>query len=192
MNYKNYSDKDLEEAYITMVDYSGKASKEILLEINNRGEIDVFLSTLESNKTNKKEIQRITKEVYDLSNDYSDLDFIKQFIKSDILDSNELNNLIDSKFNEHQAILKDREINQKTIYGSLAGMTLGIIISLIFYILIINLLGKFIYYPIISVYFICYRTIKFMTKQTRDNTFVFLTSLIGTILTLICLFSIYR
>ncbi|QLC65672.1 hypothetical protein LPB248_04980 [Flavobacterium sp. LPB0248] len=192
MNYKNYSDKDLEEAYITMVDYSGKASKEILLEINNRGGIDVFLSTLESNKTNKKEIQRITKEVYDLSNDYSDLDFIKQFIKSDILDSHELNNLIDSKFNQHQAILKDREVNQKTIYGSLAGMALGIIISLIFYILIINLLGKFIYYPIIGVYFICYRTIKFITKQTRDNTFVFLTSLIGTILTLICLFSIYR
>ncbi|MCM0666104.1 hypothetical protein [Flavobacterium tyrosinilyticum] len=192
MNYKNYSDKDLEEAYNTMVDYSGKASKEILLEINNRGGIDVFLSTLESNKINKKEIQRITKEVYDLSNDYSDLDFIKQFVKSDILDSIELNNLIDSKFNEHQEILKDREINQKTIYGSLAGMSLGIIISLLFYILIINLLGKFIYYPIIAVYFICYRSIKFITKQTRDNTFVFLTSLAGTILTLICLFFIYR
>lgn len=192
MNYKNYSDKDLEEAYNTMVDYSGKASKEILLEINNRGGIDVFLSTLESNKINKKERQRITKEVYDLSNDYSDLDFIKQFVKSDILDSIELNSLIDSKFNEHQAILKDREINQKTIYGSLVGMALGIIISLIFYILIINILEKFIYYPIIAVYFICYRSIKFITKQTRDNTFVFLTSLAGTILTLICLFFIYR
>lgn len=192
MNYKNYSDKDLEEAYATMVEYSGKASQEILLEINNRGGIDAFLSTLESNKINKKEIQRITKEVYDLSNDYSDLDFIKQFIKSDVLDSIELDNLIVSKFNQHQAILKDREINQKTIYGSLAGMALGIIISLIFYILVINLLGKFIYYPIIAVYFICYRTIKFITKQTRDNTFVFLTSLAGTILTLICLFFIYR
>lgn len=192
MNYKNYSDKDLEEAYITMVDYSGKASTEILSEINNRGGIEVFLATLESNKINKKEIQRITKEVYDLSNDHSDLDFIKQFIQSDILDSIELNNLIDSKFYEHQAILKDREINQKTIYGSLAGMALGIIISLIFYVLIINILGKFIYYPIIAVYFICYRSIKFITKQTRDNTFVFLTSLAGTILTLICLFFIYR
>ncbi|MDQ6531688.1 hypothetical protein [Flavobacterium sp. LHD-85] len=192
MNYKNYSDKDLEEAYITMVDYSGKASKEILLEINNRGGINLFLSTLESNKINKEEIQRITKEVYDLSNDYSNLNFIKQFIKSDVLNSIELNNLVISKFNEHQAILKDREINQKTIYGSLAGMALGIIVSLIFYILIINLLEKFIYYPIIAVYFICYRTIKIITKQTRDNTFVFLTSLTGTILTLICLFFIYR
>lgn len=191
MNYKNYSNKDLEEAYLTMMDYSGKASDELLLEIDTRGGIDTFLSSLEFNKINNKEIQRIKLEVYAMSNDYSDLAFIKQFIKSDKLDSNELNQLIDSAFKEHQAILKDRTINQNTIYGSLAGMLLGIIISLIFYILIINLLGRFIYYPIIAVYFICYRIIKLITKQTRDNTFVFLCSLAGTIITLLCLFLLY-
>lgn len=192
MNYKNYSDKDLEEAYITMIDYSGNASKEILLEIDNRGGIDIFLSTLQSNKTNKKEIQRIKKEVYDLIDDYSDLDFIKQFVKSDILNSNELDKLIEFTFNEHQATVKDRKINQKTIFGSLIGMAVGIIISLIFYILIINLLGRFIYYPIIAAYFICYLIIKLITKQTRDNTFVFLSSLAGTIITLICLYFLYH
>ncbi|MDP5201025.1 hypothetical protein [Flavobacterium sp. DG2-3] len=192
MNYKNYSDKDLEEAYISMIDYSGKASKEILFEIDNRGGIDAFLSMLESNKINKKEIQRITKEVYDLCYDYSDLDFIKQFIKSDILDSDELDKLVNSKFNEYQAILSDRAINQKTIYGSLIGMTVGIIISLMFYAFIINLFGRFIYYPIVAVYFICYLTIKLITKQTRNNSFVFISSLMGTVLTLLCLYFFYN
>ncbi|RED26209.1 hypothetical protein BD847_0124 [Flavobacterium cutihirudinis] len=192
MNYKNYSNEDLEEAYTTMMDYSGKASKEILVEIDNRGGIDIFLSTLEFNKLNKKEINRITAEVYSMSNDYSDLDFIKQFIKSDVLNHDELNELIELKFNEHLAILTDRTINQKTIYGSLAGMAVGIILSLIFYILILSLFGKIVYFPIIGVYFICYQTIKLITKQTRDNTFVFLASLAGTIITLLCLFFLYR
>ncbi|SFD64549.1 hypothetical protein [Flavobacterium phragmitis] len=192
MNYKKYSDKDLEDAYLTMMEYSGKASDELLLEIENRGGINLFLSSLEFNSINKKEIKRITDEVYSMSNDYSDLDFIRQFVKSDILTSEELEKLIELKFNEHQKIVKDRIINQKTIFGSLIGMTIGIIISFFFYLLVIYLLGRFIYYPIIAVYFICYQSIKLITKQSRDNTFVFISSLIGTIITMIFLYLLYH
>ena len=185
MNYKNYSDEDLVEAYSTMIDYSGKASNEILIEIDNRGGLNAFLENIEFNKSNKQEINRISQEIYTLNNDFHDLEFIKSFIKSDTLTPEELDDLITLKFHQHEAFLQNRKIDQKTVFGSLVGMIIGIIISLAFYIFVIYLLDRFIYYPIIGVYFICYQTIKLITKKTRDNTFVFLTSLAGTVLTLL-------
>lgn len=192
MNYKNYTDKDLEEAYNTMIEYSGKASDDILSEINNRGGIEVFLSRIEFNKKNKKEIIRITNEVYSMSKDYSDLDFIKQFVKSETINPQELERLIELKFNEHQAILKNNTINRKTIFGSLIGIILGIIFSLFFYFLIIYFFQRFVLYPIVGVYITCYQSIKFTTKQTRDNIFVFISTLVATIITMLCLFLLYR
>jgi len=185
MNYKNYSDEDLVEAYSTMIDYSGKASNEILIEIDNRGGLNAFLENIEFNKSNKQEINRISQEIYALNNDFHDLEFIKSFIKSDTLTPEELDDLITLKFHQHEAFLQNRKIDQKTVFGSLVGMIIGIIVSLAFYIFFIYLLDRFIYYPIIGVYFICYQTIKLITKKTRDNTFVFLTSLAGTVLTLL-------
>ncbi|SHM86809.1 hypothetical protein [Flavobacterium saccharophilum] len=192
MNYKNYSNEDLIEAYNTMLDYSGKASNEILLEIDKRGGLDVFLSNIEFNKSNKEEINRISQEVYNLSKDFNDLEFIKGLIKSETLEHNELDKLVTLKFEQNQAFLKNRKIDQKTIFGSLVGMIIGIIISLIFYILVTSLLGKFVFYPIIGVYFICYQAIKLITKQTRDNILVFLSSFAGTILTMVILFLFSR
>lgn len=192
MNYKNYSNEELIEAYSTMLDYSGKASNEILLEIDKRGGIDDFLTKIEFNKSNKEEINRISQEIYNLCKDFNDLDFIKGLIKSEILETNELDNLVTLKFNQYQAFLKNRKIDQKTIFGSLVGMIIGIIISLIFYSLVTFLIGKFVFYPIIGVYFICYQTIKLITKQTRDNTFVFLASFIGTLLTMLTFFLFSR
>jgi len=192
MNYKNYSDEDLVEAYSTMIDYSGKASNEILIEIDNRGGLNAFLENIEFNKSNKQEINRISQEIYALNNDFHDLEFIKSFIKSDTLTPEELDDLITLKFHQHEAFLQNRKIDQKTVFASLVGMIIGIIISLAFYIFVIYLLDRFIYYPIIGVYFICYQTIKLITKKTRDNTFVFLTSLAGTVLTLLLLLLFLR
>ena len=192
MNYKNYSDEDLVEAYSTMIDYSGKASNEILIEIDNRGGLNAFLENIEFNKSNKQEINRISQEIYALTNDFHDLEFIKSFIKSDTLTPEELDDLITLKFHQHEAFLQNRKIDQKTVFASLVGMIIGIIISLAFYIFVIYLLDRFIYYPIIGVYFICYQTIKLITKKTRDNTFVFLTSLAGTVLTLLLLLLFLR
>ena len=192
MNYKNYSDEDLVEAYSTMIDYSGKASNEILIEIDNRGGLNAFLENIEFNKSNKQEINRISQEIYTLNNDFHDLEFIKSFIKSDTLTPEELDDLITLKFHQHEAFLQNRKIDQKTVFASLVGMIIGIIISLAFYIFVIYLLDRFIYYPIIGVYFICYQTIKLITKKTRDNTFVFLTSLAGTVLTLLLLLLFLR
>jgi len=192
MNYKNYSDEDLVEAYSTMIDYSGKPSNEILIEIDNRGGLNAFLENIEFNKSNKQEINRISQEIYTLNNDFHDLEFIKSFIKSDTLTPEELDDLITLKFYQHEAFLQNRKIDQKTVFASLVGMIIGIIISLAFYIFVIYLLDRFIYYPIIGVYFICYQTIKLITKKTRDNTFVFLTSLAGTVLTLLLLLLFLR
>lgn len=192
MNYKNYSDEDLVEAYSTMIDYSGKATTEILIEIDRRGGINTFLKNIEFNKSNKQEINRISHEIYTLSNDFQELEFIKSFIKSDTLTSQELDNLITLKFYQHQEFVQNRKIDQKTIFGSLGGMFIGITISVAFYIFVIYLLGRFIYYPIIGVYFICYQTIKLITKKTRDNTFVFVTTLAGTLLTMLLLFLFLR
>lgn len=192
MNYKNYSNDDLKEAYNTMLDYSGKADTNILSEINNRGGIETFLRNIELEKNHKTETNRIAKQVYSLSNDYADLEFIKQFVHSEIFSNVELEKLVVQKFNEHRQILEDRKIDQKTIFGSLIGMICGVIVSSIIYIILVNSLGRIIFYPLIGVYFICYHIIKLITKQTRENTFVFITTILGTILTLIITFLYFR
>lgn len=185
MNYKKYSDGELIDSYSTMIDYSGKANDEILAEIENRGGLENFLKQIELKKTNQKEIGRIKKEVYEASKDYSDLEFIKQFITSDILSKEDLDYLVERTFMEHQAILKDKTVTSNTIIGSIVGTLIGSIAGSLFLIFFVVAFGRIIYFSLIGVYIICYQIIKLITKQSRNNGVVFIATLISTILSLL-------
>ncbi|MGK4568132.1 hypothetical protein [Flavobacterium sp. 3HN19-14] len=185
MNYKNYSDKDLMDAYNTMIDYSGKADNNILNEIENRGGLTKFLADIEFEKTHQTEIGRISKEVYDLTKDYSDLEFIKQFVASEILTKDQLENLVTNKFNESQAYINDKKITSTTITGSIIGLFLGTVLGSIFFIISIFIFKRIFYFSLIGSYIICYFSIKLITKQSRNNPVIFIASLLGTVGSLI-------
>jgi hypothetical protein len=180
--YKKYSDEDLKEAYSTMMDYSGKANSEILTEIESRGGLGKFLKQIEIQRINQTEIGRITKEVRLLNSNGLDKNAIKDSVQSDILSKDELEHLIERKLVEHKAIIADRTITSKTIFGSVFGIILGSILGCIFLILAISFFGKLVFFPLVGVYIICYFTIKFFTKQSRNNAVVFIASFLSTVI----------
>lgn len=184
MNYKKFTYDDLIESYTNLIDYSGKANPEILEEIENRGGMEKFQQAINEKKQYRKEINRIAKEVYELSNDYKDLEFVKQFVKSDILNQEDLNNLIERKFNENQKIIADRKINSKTIVGSIIGCLIGSILAFLFLLLTALFFKAFIYYLIIFAYLICYFSIRLITKQSASNIIVLVSAVIGTIISI--------
>ena len=53
--YKKYSDEELIEVYSSMIDYSGKVSKEMLSEIESRGGLEIFKGKISKNNTLSQE-----------------------------------------------------------------------------------------------------------------------------------------
>ena len=182
MNYKKFSYDDLIESYTNLIEYSGKANPEILEEIENRGGMELFQYAIEYKKQYRNELNRISKEVRELSNDYKDLDFIKQFVKSNILNEEDLNSYVEQKFNENQKIIADKVINSKTIIGSLIGTFIGAFLGFLFLLLTSFFFKAFIYFLIIVAYLICYFSIRILTKQSASNIVVLISAVIGTII----------
>ncbi|TRX31879.1 hypothetical protein FNW52_17970 [Flavobacterium sp. ZT3R18] len=183
--YKKYSDEDLKEAYSTMMDYSGKADAGILTEIESRGGLEKFLRQIEIQRINQTEIGRIAKEIRLLNSNGLNKDAIKNSVQSDILSKDELEYLIERKLVEYQAIIADRTITSKTIFGSIFGIILGSVLGCIFLILAISFFGRLVFFPLVGVYIICYFTIKFFTKQSRNNAVVFIASFLSTVISML-------
>ena len=183
--YDAYSDADLIEAYSSMMDYSGKPNEDMLIEIEKRGGMASFLKLIESKKTIQNEITRVTGEVYHLSSNTNDIDFIKNMISSDILSKKELDELIDKKFESHQAMLKDRSVNSKTIFGSMVGAIIGSLLGAAFWYLAFFCLREIYLLITVPIYIVNYIIIKLITKQSRNNLLVFVVTLLATICSVI-------
>ena len=179
--YKKYSDEELIEVYSSMIDYSGELSKEMLNEIESRGGLEIFKKKILKNNILAQEINRISKEVYSLTSNETNIEFIKKFITSDILTENELNELVEKKFFSYELINKNKTINSKIIFSSfVAAITASIVGAIIFTLLIIYLTPVFIYF-IIPIYIINYLIISLITKKTRANLVVFIATFLATI-----------
>jgi hypothetical protein len=179
--YRKYSDEDLIEAYSTMMDYSGKPTKEMLTAIETRGGLEKFLNELEFKRIHQSEIGRIRKHVHELCKKGLTLDSIKSSITSETLSENEVDSIIQKRFDEYQFHVSDTKITAKTIYGSLFGFILGTLLGSLFLTLVYSFFATLIFFPIILTYIICYFTIKFFTKQSRSNAVVFVASFLATI-----------
>ena len=171
-----------------MIAYSGEVEPEIVKEIENRGGLEKFIRAIDNNKKHRVEVDRIIKQVFELSTDFKDLEFIRQFIKSDILRKDDLDDLIERKFDEHQKMSADKKINSKTIFGSLLGILLGSLLGSLFLILSTFIFGGIVFYLIFVVIFICYSSIKLITKQSRSNSVVYVATSIATLISFLLSF----
>jgi len=188
MYYRKFSYDDLIRSYTNMITYSGEIDPDILKEIENRGGLAKFLIAIENNKNHRVEVNRIVQQVFELSKDFKDLEFIKQFVKSNVLTKDDLDDLIERKFDEHQKMLSDKKINSKTVVGSLIGIFIGSLLGFLFLLLSIVIFGGIVFYLFFFVAFICYFSIKFITKQSKNNSVVFIASFIATIISILLSF----
>lgn len=179
--YKKYTDEELIEVYTSMIEYSGKANTEVLQEIELRGGLDNFKKRIEYKATIEQEKNRISKEIFSLTSTATDAEFIKSLVTSDILTKDQVDELVENKFASFQALNKNRQINSKTIIGSVVGIIVGTILGgWLLYFISKKLEGVY-YFFIVPVYILNYLIILLITKRTRTNLVVLLASILATI-----------
>jgi len=184
MNYKKYSDKEILESYTTMMDYSGKADKDILLEIESRGGIDTLKVRIKEADKIPNEIKRIGKEFFKIQQENPNLnvDDIKNLITSELVSEKEKNQVIDLNYRNFSKLKKDEKITTRTIIGSIIGSLISILIgTIILYNSVIST-SKIFYAVPVFIFGIAYLLIRLFTKQSSNNIIVFLASMLSAII----------
>lgn len=184
--YEKFSDEELIEAYKSMIAYSGEPNKEMLDIIVQRGGMDAFKRKMEEVKTIEAEKKRIAQEVFSLCGPGADVELVKKLITSDIIAKKELDEFVGFKFFEFQSILQDKAITKKTIAGSLIGGLVACIVGAVVWCLLFQYLPPVFFYAyIVVIYFVDYLVIRLITKQSRMNVIVFITTFLSTIASII-------
>jgi hypothetical protein len=174
MNYKKYSDKDLLESYSTALDYSGKADKDLVIEIESRGGIEQLKKTVAEQNVIPGEIKRIYKLVFSLHKKDPSSFTIKSSIASDILSAEQLDNAIDMAIDDAEKHTKDTSINSRTIIGSVIGVIVSSLIGAGLWCYSIIQTGKMYYILTAGILIISYIIIRILTKQSQNNILVFI------------------
>lgn len=145
-----------------------------------------FLENLEEKNKKSVEIKRISKEIFSLTEESTNPEFIKKLMSSDILSKEELSLLVHEKYREKKIILNDKKIDLNLIISAIVGIvSASLIVAFLFS--VVTFYFPLFYFPfllipvLIVVYFVCYLIIKFITKKSRNNIVVFLAALIATI-----------
>jgi hypothetical protein len=136
-----------------------------------------------SRKSIKKRSAGAVRQFYDACKIHvgADVDFIRKSITSDVLSQEELDYLIERKCLEHQATIADRVVNSNTITGSIVGVFIGSLLGSILLITCSVILERIAYFALVGVFIISYQSIKFITKQSRNNAVVFVASFVATV-----------
>lgn len=174
MNYKKYADKDLLESYSTSMDYSGKADKDLVAEIDNRGGIDQIKKNVAEQNVIPNEIKRIYKLVFSLYKKEPNPDTIKSSITSNILSSDQLDKVIDMAIDDVEKHTKDISINSQTIIGSLIGVIVSSLLGAGLWCYSIIQTGKMYYILTAGILIISYIIIRVLTRQSKNNVLVFI------------------
>jgi hypothetical protein len=192
MNYTKFSDRDLFESYQTALDYSGKADKDLVDEIENRGGVEKLREAFELEKRFAKEVNRIYKMVYALRRTNMDEEEILSQVTSDILSEVELVNLVRNHLVTIDKELKDTSVNTRTITGAILGMTISSILTAVLWYASIVYSG-YMYYILIGAFVLMsYVIIRLCTRQSRRNVVVFIATFLSVFIgmvagTLLCL-----
>jgi hypothetical protein len=174
MNYKKFSDKEILESYITALDYSGKAEKGLVAEINHRGGVDQLKKSVNGQNIVPDEIKRINKLVFSLYKSDQNPDKIKSSITSDILSADQLNKTIDIAISSVGQYIKDASINSRTITGCIIGVIVSSIIGAGLWCYSIIQTGKMYYALTTFILLISYIIIRILTRQSKNNALVFI------------------
>ena len=180
--YSNYSEDDLIEAYSTMMDYSGKADKTILNEIENRGGLEKFKQTIAAKEENKKESDKVLNEIIRWNKEGLSLEEIKNTIQSELWTKQHLNAFIENRYIRHQLYIHDKNIDREDVYKSLVGMLIASCIGSVLWCFSI-IMFQFIFFPfLVIIYFVSYMITRGLTGKTHNNAAIFLAALFATII----------
>jgi hypothetical protein len=180
--YESYTDEELYAIHANISGYSADAQKAFELVLHKRGGIEKIISNLNEKLNIQNEVRRVEKETEESVKNGFDAVFIKKSISSTILSAEEIDSIINRKFELVDAEIADKKITSKTITGSIAGGLVASLVNGAAWGLIFIYTDT--YSPILFIgsLFTCYAIVKLFTKQSGKNAVVLITSIIAAFL----------
>jgi hypothetical protein len=185
IQYENASDEELYQIYIKREDYTEEAKEAVELAINKRGGIEELEQRLLQRQTLKNEEERIIKETSKLYASGSDLGFIKKMITSEILTEENVNQIIRSKIAVLRMEEEDKKIKPRTVFGGLVGGVIASIVGGILWGLQMIQMHRIFLLLLVGLVLLSYGIIKLLTRQSKRNTVVLISTVISVIAALV-------
>lgn len=183
--YEKYTDEELYDVHINIDGYSTEAKQALAKVLESKGGLEPILKRLEEKQIIENEIKRITKETEELGSQGIDSSFIKTTTSSKILSAEKVKELIDNKYIEVEQELEDKKIKPRTIVGSIIGGGIASLVGGILWGEQLIYSHRAFYILGIGLALLCYGIIKFVTKQSKNNTVVFVATVISFLCALI-------
>jgi len=190
--YSQYSDVELMEVYSSKDRYTDDAKQALDIVIGKKGGIQSFTDRYDKIVEKEMEKSKIKNDVAKLYLNGMTKNDINHALTSEILVSDEIQQIIEATSTEIEATKRDLEIKPSTIIGSLLGGIIGGTIGGVLWGLQIIYSGHVFYIFAIGLGIISYGFIKFFTKQSRNNIAVFIITILSVIYALILGFYIYE
>lgn len=183
--YNEYTEDELIEVYLTMIDYSGKADPEVLKEIEKRGGMPEFLEKIRQKEVHKAECIRVLNALIQFDRDGIGLNEIKKNISSDIWTKEQLNVFIDSRYTQHQLIVHDKKIDSAVVLRSTVGTLIASIFGSLIWGYSMVFFEAMVFPILIAVYFISYFILRMIVGKSQRNAMVLFAGVLATILSFI-------
>ena len=190
--YKNFNEKELLIAYNELLDNSGKINSDMQEILTERGYGEEFFAKASHVKVIIKEQGRIAFEIKKLVEQDMCFEDIEEKISSEVSEKDELFDFISHKYVGFRIKKYNSEVDRETLNKSFTGLIVGTFAGVLFLYLVINAFRGFVFYLLIPTYFICYWVIKTITRKTRQNVAVFISTILATILSTVIIFFIFR
>lgn len=190
--YSQYSDVELMEVYSNKNKYTDDAKQAIDIVIEKKGGISSLTDRYDKIVAKEMERSRMEDEAAKLYLEGMTKNDINYALTSEILASDEIQQIIEITSTELEARKRDLEIKPSTIIGSILGGIIGGTIGGILWGLQIIYSGRIFYIFVIGLGIISYGFIKFFTKQSRNNIAVSIITILSVIYALILGFYIYE
>ena len=185
LKYEKYTDEELLNIHSNILGYSNEAQIAFDRVINNKGGLEIILKRVESKAILENEEKRIAKDSLDFGRQGIDASFTKTVTSSTILSEERVKEIIDSKYVEVEAEIEDKKIKPRTIIGSIIGGGIASIIGGVFWGLQMIYSKRIFTIFFVGLVLLSYYLIKALTKQTKNNSFVLIATIISVILALL-------
>ncbi|MDR6459125.1 hypothetical protein J2786_002232 [Chryseobacterium vietnamense] len=190
--YSQYSDPELMEVYLNKNKYTDDAKQAIDIVIEKKGGIRSLTDRYDKIVAKEMEKSRIKNTAAELYLNGLTKNDINYALTSEVLASDEIQQIIENTSTEVEATKRDLEIKPSTIIGSILGGIIGGTIGGILWGLQIIYSGRIFYIFAIGLGIISYGFIKFFTKQSRNNIAVLTITILSVIYALILGFYIFE
>jgi hypothetical protein len=183
--FEKYSDDELHSIYLNQDSYSNEAKQAFWSVIEKKGGINAFLIAQEKKIIIDNEILRLQTEAKELGRNGIDFSFIRTLSTSEILPQEKVDEILGNVFIELTHELEDKKIKPRTILGSIFGGIIASIIGGALWGLQMIYSQRIFYLFGIALALLCYAIIKGLTRQSKNNLLVFISTAIAFILSLL-------